>query len=100
MRRVYIAIAITQTWMPISAIPVSYRNRAAIPARTPAANMRRVEMVRVKTGIIKVVLIRLNKDTGITALLALAEYRPKSQARVTRDVQAATDLRKYDEATV
>jgi hypothetical protein len=62
--------------------------------------MRRLERVRVKTGIIKAVLIRLNKDTGITALLALAKYSPKSQARVTRDVQTATDLRKYNEATV
>src|ERR1700730_4312256 len=96
----YIAIAITQTWMPISAIPVSYRNKAAIPARTPAANMRLLETVRVKTGIIKAVLIRLNEETGITALPGLAKYRPKSQTRVTRDVQAATDLRKYDEATV
>src|SRR5580692_2561012 len=93
-------IAMTQAWMTSSAIPVSYRNKLAIPAIAPAANVRRLERVHVKIGITSAVLIKLKRDTGITAAAAVPRYSPKSQTSVTRDVMAAIDLRRYDEATV
>src|ERR1700734_3775100 len=99
-RRTQIPITMMQACTTSTAIPVSYRNKAAIPAIAPAVNVRRIEMVCVNTGIIRAVLIKLKRETGITAAAAVFEYSPNSHMSVIRDVTAATDLRRYDEATV